>query len=68
VDNLFRMYVSHGGECKNRDKTYRTDDSEFTFYNDLLRFKVYPHKEVARSILAPRKQAQATTSSTATTG
>jgi hypothetical protein len=51
VDDLIRMYVNHGGECKNREKTLRTDDSEFTMCNDRLRFQVYPHKDVPGSEL-----------------
>lgn len=51
VDDLIRMYIIHGGECKNREKTLRTDDSEFTMCNDRLRFQVYPHGEVADSEL-----------------
>lgn len=52
VDDLIRMYVNHGGECKNREKTLRTDDSEFTICNDRLRFQVFPHKEVTESAIA----------------
>lgn len=52
VDDLIQMYVSHGGECRNRHKTYRADDSEFAFCNEHLQFQVFPHKEVTESAIA----------------